>query len=197
MSTYRSNYHVRRMPTVRTTCPHARAPYKPEPSSIPLSFEVSPKEFDLTRSIAGICVIGFWRIVLVGGFGRDRIAELKIGEDLKRNFVVWMGKKRKSVATRLDEVDRTMYATFCSAANSLSQLYTQSMNQQKLSFQAGERHGLVRFSLSLSWFCALISSKFPLFFFFQFALFFKIIIRNCAFDCDSGWRLRFLFFFYK
>ncbi|CBI18241.3 unnamed protein product, partial [Vitis vinifera] len=53
-----------------------------------------------------------------------------------------MGKKRKSVATSLDEVDRTMYATFCSAANSLSQLYTQTMNQQKLSFQAGERHGL-------------------------------------------------------
>lgn len=54
-----------------------------------------------------------------------------------------MAKKRKSVATRLDEVDRTMYSTFCSAANSLSQLYTQAMNQQKLSFQAGERHALV------------------------------------------------------
>ncbi|XAR48641.1 hypothetical protein NMG60_11031523 [Bertholletia excelsa] len=53
-----------------------------------------------------------------------------------------MGKKRKSVATSLDEVDRTMYSTFCSAANLLSQLYTQSMNQQKLTFQAGERHGL-------------------------------------------------------
>ncbi|KAK9270142.1 hypothetical protein L1049_025718 [Liquidambar formosana] len=53
-----------------------------------------------------------------------------------------MGKKRKSVETSLDEVDRTMYTTFCSAANSLSQLYTQTMNQQKLSFQAGERHGL-------------------------------------------------------
>ncbi|GLT74612.1 hypothetical protein SLA2020_464000 [Shorea laevis] len=53
-----------------------------------------------------------------------------------------MGKKRKSIATSLDEVDRTMYASFCSAANSLSQLYTQAMNQQKLSFQAGERHGL-------------------------------------------------------
>ncbi|KAL5703513.1 hypothetical protein ACHQM5_022133 [Ranunculus cassubicifolius] len=51
-----------------------------------------------------------------------------------------MAKKRKSVATRLDEVDRTMYTTFCSAANSLSQLYTQAMNQQKLAFQAGERH---------------------------------------------------------
>jgi len=54
-----------------------------------------------------------------------------------------MGKKRKSIATSLDEVDRTMYASFCSAANSLSQLYTQAMNHQKLSFQAGERHGLV------------------------------------------------------
>ncbi|GLT68139.1 hypothetical protein SLA2020_403970 [Shorea laevis] len=53
-----------------------------------------------------------------------------------------MGKKRKSIATSLDEVDRTMYASFCSAANSLSQLYTQAMNQQKLSFQAGERHSL-------------------------------------------------------
>lgn len=35
-----------------------------------------------------------------------------------------------------------MYSSFSSAANSLSQLYTQAMNQQKLSFQAGERHGL-------------------------------------------------------
>ncbi|XP_047341353.1 uncharacterized protein LOC124945031 [Impatiens glandulifera] len=53
-----------------------------------------------------------------------------------------MGKKRKSVATSLDEVDRTMYSAFCSAANSLSQLYTQATHQQKLTFQAGERHGL-------------------------------------------------------
>ncbi|KAE8731815.1 exocyst complex component 2-like [Hibiscus syriacus] len=53
-----------------------------------------------------------------------------------------MGKKRKSIATSLDEVDRTMYVSFCSAANSLSQLYTQAMNQQKLSFQAGKRHSL-------------------------------------------------------
>lgn len=55
-----------------------------------------------------------------------------------------MAKKRKSIASSLDEVDRTMYASFCSTANSLSQLYTQAMNHQKLSFQAGERHGLVR-----------------------------------------------------
>ncbi|KAE9618326.1 hypothetical protein Lal_00047501 [Lupinus albus] len=53
-----------------------------------------------------------------------------------------MAKKRKSIATTLDEVDRTMYASFCTAASSLSQLYTQATNHHKLSFQAGERHGL-------------------------------------------------------
>ncbi|CAL0333342.1 unnamed protein product [Lupinus luteus] len=53
-----------------------------------------------------------------------------------------MAKRRKSVATSLDEVDRTMYASFCSAANSLSQLYTHAMNHHKLSFHAGERHAL-------------------------------------------------------
>ncbi|CAA7403028.1 unnamed protein product [Spirodela intermedia] len=53
-----------------------------------------------------------------------------------------MAKRKKSVATRLDEVDRTMYSTFCSAANSLSLLYTQAMNQQKVTFQAGERHAV-------------------------------------------------------
>ncbi|KAE8666600.1 exocyst complex component 2-like [Hibiscus syriacus] len=61
-----------------------------------------------------------------------------------------MGKKRKSIATSLDEVDRTMYASFSSAANSLSQLYTQAMNQQKLSFQAGKRHGLEKL---YQWIC--------------------------------------------
>ncbi|XVE83266.1 hypothetical protein DITRI_Ditri16bG0074000 [Diplodiscus trichospermus] len=53
-----------------------------------------------------------------------------------------MSKKRKSDATRLDEVDRSMYTTFCSAANSLSQLYSQAMSHQRLSFQTGERHAL-------------------------------------------------------
>ncbi|CAL9107219.1 zinc finger A20 and AN1 domain-containing stress-associated protein [Musa troglodytarum] len=53
-----------------------------------------------------------------------------------------MARKRKTEAMRLDEVDRTLYSTFCSAANSLSQLYTQAMNQQKISFQAGERHAM-------------------------------------------------------
>uniref|UniRef100_G3MSJ3 Uncharacterized protein n=1 Tax=Amblyomma maculatum TaxID=34609 RepID=G3MSJ3_AMBMU len=35
-----------------------------------------------------------------------------------------------------------MYSTFCSAANSLSQIYTHAMNHQKLSFHAGERHAM-------------------------------------------------------
>ncbi|KAH0654066.1 hypothetical protein KY289_031744 [Solanum tuberosum] len=61
-----------------------------------------------------------------------------------------MGKKRKSLASSLDEVDRTMYLTFYSAANSLSQLYTQAMNQQKLSFLSDERHGMVlKFEISM------------------------------------------------
>ncbi|CAO2823286.1 unnamed protein product [Amaranthus hypochondriacus] len=68
-----------------------------------------------------------------------------------------MAKKRKSAASNLDEVDRTMYTTFCSAATSLSQLYTQAMNQQKLSFQAGERHGHVYLSSFL--FSFFLSSK--------------------------------------
>uniref|UniRef100_A0A0D3EQP9 Uncharacterized protein n=1 Tax=Oryza barthii TaxID=65489 RepID=A0A0D3EQP9_9ORYZ len=61
-----------------------------------------------------------------------------------------MARKRKTdAAPRLDEADRTLYSTFCGAANSLSQLYTQAMAQQKLSFQAGERHSLVRTPPSL------------------------------------------------
>lgn len=62
-----------------------------------------------------------------------------------------MGRKRKNEnSTRLDEADRTLYSTFRGAANALSQLYTQSMTQQKLSFQAGERHAMVSvFYLSL------------------------------------------------
>lgn len=67
-----------------------------------------------------------------------------------------MAKKRKSDATRLDEVDRSMYTTFCSAANSLSQLYSQAMNHQRLSFQAGERHALVWFSSSFLIICIFI-----------------------------------------
>ncbi|CAL9188135.1 unnamed protein product [Musa hybrid cultivar] len=54
-----------------------------------------------------------------------------------------MTRKRKTEEVApMDEADRTIYSTFCGAANSLSQLYTQAMHQQTLSFDAGERHAL-------------------------------------------------------
>ncbi|KAL2609093.1 hypothetical protein R1flu_027666 [Riccia fluitans] len=53
-----------------------------------------------------------------------------------------MAKKRKSENSGLDEVERTLYTTFCTAANSISQLYTQAQHQQKVAFQAGERHAV-------------------------------------------------------
>jgi len=53
-----------------------------------------------------------------------------------------------------------VYSTFCTTANSLSHLYTHTMNQQKLSIQAGECHALVCFLLLL----------FPLFLFSNYYL---------------------------
>lgn len=53
-----------------------------------------------------------------------------------------MAKKRKAERLGLDEVERTVFSSFCTAANAISQLYTQAQHQQKLAFQAGERHGL-------------------------------------------------------
>ncbi|KAL6610669.1 hypothetical protein ACP70R_040638 [Stipagrostis hirtigluma subsp. patula] len=54
-----------------------------------------------------------------------------------------MVRKRKTeAAPRLDEADCTLYSTFCGAANSLSQLYSQAIAQQKQSFHAGELHAL-------------------------------------------------------
>lgn len=53
-----------------------------------------------------------------------------------------MAKKRKSEAPGLEEVERTLYTSFSAAANSISQLYTQAQNQQKIAFQAGHRHSL-------------------------------------------------------
>ena len=88
-----------------------------------------------------------------------------------------MAKKRKSAATSLDEVDRTMYASFCSAANSLSQLYTQAMNHQKLSFQAGERQGLVRIlSLSLSLSLFIFSLYYAIVVFMIFFIIYKFFL---------------------
>jgi hypothetical protein len=58
--------------------------------------------------------------------------------------VVMAGKKRKAEAARLEETDRALYGAFRGAANSLSQVYTLAMGAQKASFQAGERHAMVR-----------------------------------------------------
>ncbi|CAL0300677.1 unnamed protein product [Lupinus luteus] len=72
-----------------------------------------------------------------------------------------MAKKRKSIATTLDEVDRTMYASFCTAASSLSHLYTQATNHHKLSFQAGQRHALVIVGCFCMLACLLMVTLFP------------------------------------
>jgi hypothetical protein len=54
-----------------------------------------------------------------------------------------MVKKRKSEYSGLDEVEKTLHTSFCTAANSISHLYTQAQHQQKHAFQAGERHAVV------------------------------------------------------
>ncbi len=57
--------------------------------------------------------------------------------------VTEMPKKRKSEYSGLDEVEKTLHTSFCTAANSISHLYTQAQQQQKQSFHAGERHAVV------------------------------------------------------
>lgn len=49
-------------------------------------------------------------------------------------------KKRKAEANELDEMDRQLYTTFRTAANSISSLYTSSLNLQKRAFNSGARH---------------------------------------------------------
>ncbi|KAJ7547613.1 hypothetical protein O6H91_08G095000 [Diphasiastrum complanatum] len=51
-----------------------------------------------------------------------------------------MGKKRKVEDRGLDEADIRLYQSFCTAANFISQLYTQAQSQQDLAFQQGEQH---------------------------------------------------------
>lgn len=53
-----------------------------------------------------------------------------------------MAKRRRSENSGLDEVDRSLYTSFCHAANSISQLFTQAQQQQKVAFQSGQRIGL-------------------------------------------------------
>ena len=49
-------------------------------------------------------------------------------------------KKRKADSTGLDEMDRELYQRFRAAANSVSSLYTSSLNLQKRAFNGGARH---------------------------------------------------------
>ena len=49
-------------------------------------------------------------------------------------------KKRKAESTGLDEMDRELYQRFRAAANSVSSLYTSSLNLQKRAFNGGARH---------------------------------------------------------
>lgn len=58
-----------------------------------------------------------------------------------------LGKKRK--ASEDLEAERTLHHSFVSAANSISQLFTQSVQQQKKAHTAGARQALV--SVLLSW----------------------------------------------
>ena len=49
-------------------------------------------------------------------------------------------KKRKAESTGLDEMDRELYQRFRAAANSVSSMYTSSLNLQKRAFNGGARH---------------------------------------------------------
>ena len=52
-------------------------------------------------------------------------------------------KKRRTESSGLEDAERSLHASFCAAANSISHLYTQAQTQNKISFQAGQRHSLV------------------------------------------------------
>ena len=58
-----------------------------------------------------------------------------------RLAAVAMGpKKRKAESTGRDEMDRELYQRFRAAANSVSSMYTSSLNLQKRAFNGGARH---------------------------------------------------------
>lgn len=57
-----------------------------------------------------------------------------------------MSKKRRSDSSGLDEFDSSFHISFCHAANSLSQLYTQAQQQHKMAFQSGQWFVLEKFS---------------------------------------------------
>ncbi|KAH7352789.1 hypothetical protein KP509_19G064300 [Ceratopteris richardii] len=51
-------------------------------------------------------------------------------------------KKRRIDGRAFEEVERNLHSSFCAAANSISQLYTHAQNQNKIAFNAGQRHAL-------------------------------------------------------
>ncbi|KAG5227508.1 hypothetical protein OIU76_017053 [Salix suchowensis] len=59
-----------------------------------------------------------------------------------------MARKRKveSSAAIVDESDKVLYSAFRNSANELSQLYSQAISYNKLSFEAGQRHALEKLS---------------------------------------------------
>lgn len=62
---------------------------------------------------------------------------------MPRRCAVAMPKKRKSETAGLEDVEKTLFSSFCTAANSLSHLYSLAQTQQRAGFQAGERQALV------------------------------------------------------
>uniref|UniRef100_A0A1D1YJV3 Elongation factor G 1 n=1 Tax=Anthurium amnicola TaxID=1678845 RepID=A0A1D1YJV3_9ARAE len=53
-----------------------------------------------------------------------------------------MAKRKKPQESVLEELDRTVFQNFTAAANSISQLYTSAEVQRRITFHAGEQHGL-------------------------------------------------------
>jgi hypothetical protein len=56
------------------------------------------------------------------------------------------GKKRKLESVIDPDAEKTLYTSFVTAANSISLLYTQAVQQQRKSSAAASRHTLVRSS---------------------------------------------------
>lgn len=55
-----------------------------------------------------------------------------------------MAQKSKMDITVVDENDKELFTNFHNAANNLSLLYTEAVNQQKTAFEGGQKHSLVR-----------------------------------------------------
>ncbi|KAH7433519.1 hypothetical protein KP509_07G073100 [Ceratopteris richardii] len=51
-------------------------------------------------------------------------------------------RKRRPEGRGMEDVEISLHTSFCAAANSVSHLYTQAQNQNKIAFQAGQRYAL-------------------------------------------------------